>query len=116
MQTEIDEKLHIHNLEMIRLQNDLGVKVIQAKRDVDLDRTEVAAWAGLVDSTARITGIRFIDVWNGIIRPLLATLAISFITAEIIRNGFILSDWDRELVGAILGIYIADRSLYRRGK
>jgi hypothetical protein len=35
---------------------------------------------------------------------------------EIMRNGFVLSDWDKELVGAILGIYVADRSLSRRGK
>jgi hypothetical protein len=47
---------------------------------------------------------------------MLATLAISVVIAEIVRNGFTLSEWDRELVGAILGIYVADRSLLKRGK
>jgi len=32
------------------------------------------------------------------------------------KNGFILSEWDKELVSAILGIYVADRSLGKRGK
>ena len=35
---------------------------------------------------------------------------------EIAKNGFDLSDWDRELVGAILGMYVADRTLAKRGK
>lgn len=116
LQGELDAAQHARNLEAIRVQNDLGVKVIQVQRGADLDRIDAGAWAQAVADVGRQTGLKLIDYWNGSVRPLLATLAILVVVAEIVRNGFVLSDWDRELVGAILGIYVADRSLARRGK
>lgn len=116
LQGELDAAQHARNLEAIRVQSELGVKVIQAQRDADLDRIDAGAWAQAVADVGRQTGLKLIDYWNGSVRPLLATLAILVVVAEIVRNGFVLSDWDRELVGAILGIYVADRSLARRGK
>ena len=116
LQGELDAAQHARNLEAIRVQNELGVKVIQVQRDADLDRIDAGAWAQAVADVGRQTGLKFIDYWNGSVRPLLATLAVTVVVAEIARNGFVLSDWDRELVGAILGIYVADRSLARRGK
>ena len=89
---------------------------MRTQREADLDRADVGAWADAVAAVGRSTGIKFLDIWNGSIRPALATLAMLVIVFEIVQNGFILSDWDRELVGAILGIYVADRSLARRGK
>lgn len=116
LQGELDAAQHARNLEAIRVQNELGVKVIQVQRDADLDRIDAGAWAAAVADVGRQTGLKLLDYWNGSVRPLLATLAILVVVAEIVRNGFVLSDWDRELVGAILGIYVADRSLARRGK
>lgn len=116
LQGDLDAAAHARNLEAIKVQADLGVKTIQVQAQADLDRIEAGAWDRLVDSTTKLTGISFIDVWNGVIRPLLATLAIFVVVAEIAQHGFVLSDWDRELVGAILGIYVADRSLAHRGK
>lgn len=116
LQGEMDAAQHKRNLEAIKVHSDLGVKVIEVQRDADIDRMEASAWAGVVESTTKMTGIRFIDVWNGCIRPLLATLAILVVVVQIAVNGFVLSDWDRELVAAILGIYLADRQLQKRGK
>ncbi len=116
LQGDLEAAQQTRNLEALKLQAELGVKVIEAQREADLDRTDVGAWADAVAAVGRSTGIKFIDVWNGSIRPALATLAMLVIVFEIVQNGFILSDWDRELVGAILGIYVADRSLARRGK
>lgn len=116
LQGELDAAQHARNLEAIRVQNELGVKVIQVQRDADLDRIDAGTWAQAVADVGRQTGLKLIDYWNGSVRPLLATLAIMVVVAEIVRNGFVLSEWDRELVGAILGIYVADRSLARRGK
>lgn len=116
LQGELDAAQHARNLEAIRVQNELGVKVIEVQRDADLDRIDANAWAQAVADVGKTTGIKFLDYWNGSVRPLLATLSIGVVVANIIANGFILSDWDRELVGAILGIYVADRSLARRGK
>ncbi len=116
LQGELEAAQHARNLEAIKTQHALGVEVIHVQRDADLDRIDAAAWAQAVADVGKQTGIRFLDYWNGSVRPALATLAILVVVAEIVRNGFVLSDWDRELVGAILGIYVADRSLARRGK
>lgn len=116
LQGELDAAAHTRNLEAIKVQAELGVKTIQVQSEAVLDKIEADAWAGVVNSTTQKTGILFIDLWNGCIRPMLATLAILAVVGQIASNGFVLSDWDKELIGGILGIYIADRSLARRGK
>jgi hypothetical protein len=116
LQEELDAFQHARNLEAIRLQAELGVKVIEVERDAEIAMTEAGAWSRAVDQVGRLTGIFFVDVWNQSIRPLLATLAILVVVAEVAAMGFVLTDWTRDLVAAILGIYVADRSLAKRGK
>ena len=116
LQGELDAAQHARNQEAIRLQAELGVKTISVQAEADLDRLAMSGWNAVVESTTRLTGIRFIDFWNQSIRPLLATIAILVVVAEVWANGFVLSEWDRELVGAILGIFVADRNLAKRGK
>jgi hypothetical protein len=115
-QADIAAATHAQNLEAIRVQAELGVKTIEVQRDADVARAEVDAWLQAVKDVGKSTGIMFLDIWNGAIRPLLATVSIGVVVFEVARNGFVLSEWDRELVGAILGIYVADRTLAKRGK
>lgn len=116
LQEELAAAQHARNLDSIRLQADLGIKVIEVARDAELAMVEASAWERAVDQVGRLTGIKVIDLWNQSIRPLLATLAILVVVGEVIVAGFVLSDWTRELVAAILGLYVADRSLAKRGK
>ncbi len=116
LQGEQDAAQHARNLEAIKVQADLGVKVIEAKMESALSEVETTAWAQAVADVGKPTGIKFLDAWNGAIRPALATLAMCVVLFEVVKNGFALSEWDRELVGAILGIYVADRHLTKRGK
>lgn len=116
LQGDLDAAQHARNLEAIKVQADLGVKTIQVQAEAALDRVAADAWATAVADVGKQTGIRFLDIWNGSIRPALASMAMAIVVFEVLQNGFVLSDWDRELVGAILGIYVADRSLVRRGK
>ncbi len=116
LEAELDEKRHARDMARIQLQADLNVREVQVVADAAIQKVEADAWLQAVRDVGKQTGIKFLDVWNGSVRPLLATLAIAVVVAEIIRNGFVLSDWDRELVAAILGIYVADRSLQKRGK
>lgn len=116
LQADLDAAQHERNQAAIRLQAELGVKTIQVQAEAAISQVETDAWAKLVENTTKLTGIKFLDIWNGVIRPLLATLAIMVIVMEIFQNGWHLNDWDRELVAAILGIYLADRQLMKRGK
>lgn len=116
VQGDLEAAQHARNLEAIKVQADLGVKTIQVQRDADLDRIDASAWATAVADVGKQTGIKFLDIWNGSIRPGLATMAIIMVVIEIMALSFALTDWHRELFGAILGIYVADRSLARRGK
>jgi len=116
LQAELEDKRHQRDCERLRLQSELGVKEIQIAGDMAIQRTEVDAWMQAVKDVGKTTGIKFLDIWNGSVRPLLATLAILIVVAQVVQNGFVLTDWDRELVAAILGIYVADRSLMKRGK
>jgi hypothetical protein len=116
VQGELDAAQHARNMESQRLQADLGVKIIQVQAEADTTRLEVGAWAEAVAAVGRKTGVYWIDAWNGAIRPMLATVAMVMIVSEICKLGFNMSDWHRDLFSAILGIYVADRSLGKRGK
>lgn len=116
LQGAMEAAQHQRNQEAIKLQADLGVKVIEAQRDSAVVQIETDAWLAAVRDVGKQTGIKFLDIWNGSVRPLLATLAILIVVAEVVATGFILSDWHKELVAAILGLYVADRSLTKRGK
>lgn len=116
LQGDLDAAQHARNLEALRVQAELGVKEIRVQAEAALDKVDADAWAQAVADVGKQTGIRFLDIWNGSIRPALATLAMAVILFEVVKNGFVLSDWDRELVAAILGIYVADRHLSKQGK
>lgn len=116
LQGAMEAAQHDRNMAAIKLQSDLGIKVIEAQRDATLAGVEADAWLAAVKDVGRQTGIKFLDIWNGAVRPLLATLAILVVVGEVIATGFILSAWHKELVAAILGLYVADRSLTKRGK
>jgi len=116
IQGELDAAAHARNLEGIKLQSELGIKTIEVQSAADLGKLEIGAWAQAVADVGKQTGIKFIDLWNGAIRPALATVAMLAVIIEVILHGGVLNDWDRELIGAILGIYVADRALLKRGK
>lgn len=116
LQNDLEASRHERDQARIKLQSDLGVREVQIAADSAIQKTEADAWLQAVRDVGRQTGIKFLDIWNGAVRPMLATLAIGVVVAEIAKNGFVLTDWDRELVAAILGIYVADRSLVKRGK
>lgn len=116
LQGAMEAAQHDRNMAAIKLQSDIGIKVIEAQRDAAVSQIETDAWLAAVKDVGRQTGIKFLDIWNGAVRPLLATLAILVVVGEVIATGFILSAWHKELVAAILGLYVADRSLTKRGK
>jgi hypothetical protein len=114
-QGELDAAQHGRNQDAIRLQAELGVKTIQVQAEADIGRIESGAWAAAVEGTTRATGVWLVDIWNGVIRPAVATWSVVMITGHYAR-WWVLDDNGWSICGAALGIYLADRALFKRGK
>lgn len=100
----------------IKAQADLQIKTIQVKGESDLSLENARGWNLAVENAMKPTGIRWVDAWNGAIRPMCASIAIILWVFALNKNGYIMTDYDRELVSGILGFFFADRALAKRGK
>ena len=116
LQNDLDAAQHDRNTAAIRLQHDLGIKTIQVASEAKIAEIETDAWLEAVKGTTKTVGIWFIDTWNGLIRPLVATWAIIMISIDFGNKGWKLDANGWELCAAALGIYLADRALFKRGK
>lgn len=113
---EQDDKRHYREMERLKTQSDLGIKEIQIAGDVAIQKTEAEAFVQAIRAAAVPTGVAWVDAWNGSIRPAAATIALCLWVLALAKAGFVTNDWDRELVGVVLGFYFADRALGKRGK
>ena len=116
LQGELDAAAHERNQAAIKLQAELGVKTIQVQGEMDISKIEADGWANAVTNAAKPTGITFVDAWNGIIRPLAATICLLLWVRALNEAGWKMTEWDKELVGAIMGFFFASRDLLKRGK
>jgi len=115
-QAEQDEKQHARNLEAIRVQAEIGEKIIRVQSEAAINELETQAWANVVESTTKQTGIQWLDSWNSAIRPFVATWAIAMITLGEFHVIAAMTDNAVSICSAALGIYLADRNLMKRGK
>lgn len=115
LQAECDAAQHLRNLDSLRLQADLGVKTIHVQAEADMARTEADGWRDAVQATGRPVGVAWVDAWNAAIRPGVATWAVAMLTAAEF-GAFVLSESTAGVAFAALGIYLADRTLNKRGK
>lgn len=116
LQAELDDKAHQRTLENLRLQSELNVRVVEAQSAADQASKAADAFTEAMKTAFLPIGVAWVDAWNGTIRPAAATVALCLWVLALAKAGFIVNDWDRELVGVILGFYFADRSLGKRGK
>jgi hypothetical protein len=115
LQAELDAGQHARNLEAIRVQADLGVKTIQVQAEAAISELETVGWLEAVKGTTKSVGVAWVDAWNAMIRPGVATWAVLMMTLG--EFGLMtLSDNTLAITGAALGIYLADRNLMKRGK
>lgn len=111
---ELDAAQHERNLAAYRLQAELGIKVIEAQTEAHVSEREADAFLEAVKATGQRTGIYFIDLWNGCIRPALATLAMVLWMAKLVSGHFTLDEWDRNLIGLALGVFVGGR-IHQKG-
>lgn len=113
--SELEASQHIRSMESIRLQAELGVKTINVQSEADIGKIEAEGWADVVRATGKAIGVAWVDAWNAVIRPGVATWAIVMLTANEFGL-FKISEMTSSVCFAALGIYLADRSLGKRGK
>jgi hypothetical protein len=109
LQNELDAAQHERNLAAVRLQAEMGVKVIEAQTVSHVTSAEADAFVEAVKATGQRTGIQWVDVWNGVIRPLLASVCIALWVSSMAHRGFALDEWDRSLMGLALGVFVGGR-------
>jgi hypothetical protein len=116
LQADLEAGRHERDMARIRLQADLKVQEVKVVGDMAIQGKEADAFVEAIKAAAKPIGIFFVDAWNGSIRPAMATVALAVWVLTMYRAGFLPTEWDRELIAGILGFYIADRTLAKRGK
>lgn len=115
-QAEFEERNHARNLESMRLQSELGIKLVEVQREAHTAGVEDDAWLEAVRGVNKQSGVQIIDGWNAAVRPAFATLVFIGMLFELYTIGWLMNDWYREFAGVVIGVYFADRSLRKRGK
>ena len=116
LQAELDAAQHARNQEAIKLQADLGVKTIQVQAEAAVGQIEAEGWLSAVNATSKMVGIAWVDGWNAVIRPGVATWSVIMMTLGEIGLIAHLSENTVAICGLALGIYLGERSLFKRGK
>jgi len=115
LQGSLDAAQHDRNMTAITVQAGLGVKTIQVQAEAAISQIESEGWLAAAQATGKSIGVKWVDAWNAVIRPGVATWAVLMMTLG--EFGVItLSDNTLAISGAALGIYLADRTLMKRGK
>ena len=109
VQGELEAAQHERNLAAIKLQADLGVRTIEVQSDAALSLRAADAFTEAVKAAGEKTGIQWVDLWNGIIRPLLATICIGLWICSLASRHWLLDDWDRALMSLALGVFVGGR-------
>lgn len=120
LQGQLEADQHARNLEAQRLQADLGIKVIEAQTAGAVSTIEAEGWLEAVKATGRKVGIRFVDGWNAVMRPAIATWGVVMLTVQegavLLGHAYRLSDVTVNVACGAIGIFIAARDLQKRGK
>ena len=109
LQMDLEAQKAQQDLERMRVASELGIKELEVKTNAEIEGKDADAFATAMRTLHTKTGNIWIDGWNASIRPAAATTAIALWWLSLAQNGFILQEWDWELVGVILGFYFAHR-------
>lgn len=109
LQSELEDKKALQELERMRVASELGIKELEVKTNAEIEGKDADAFIAAMATVNVKTGNWFIDAWNGSIRPAAATTALLLWWFCLYTQGFVLTEWDKELVGVILGFYFAHR-------
>lgn len=114
-QAKIDAMTHERNLAAMKAQHEMGLQVIERTAEAHSSAADDDAWVEAIRGINTKTGVAWVDAWNQTIRPGVATLATVGLLIEAIALGH-MTPFHYEIAGAAIGLFLADRSLGKRGK
>lgn len=115
LQAELDAAQHARNLEAQRVQAELGVKTIAVQAEAAVGQIEAEGWLEAVRATGKAVGVAWVDAWNAAIRPGGATWAIAMLTLDAFTVAKV-GENTAQVCFAFLGLFVADRTLGKKGK
>jgi predicted dehydrogenase len=116
LQADLEDKAHERMQASLRLQSELGIKTIEAQAEAAALTADAEAFANAMKDAFKPTGVYWVDVWNGIIRPSAATIALGLWVLKLNTQSWTMQDWDLTLTGTVLGFFFASRELAKRGR
>lgn len=116
LQADLEDKAHERMQASLRLQSELGIKTIEAQAEAAALTADAEAFANAMKDAFKPTGVYWVDVWNGIIRPSAATIALGLWILKLNTQSWTMQDWDLTLTGTVLGFFFASRELSKRGR
>ena len=115
-QAQLEAQAFERNQSALRLQSELGIKIIQVQADADLGRIDAAGFYSAVGDSMKPVGVAWVDAFNAAIRPAAASICLVLWVFELAVAGWVMGEWDQMLVATILGFFFASRELTKRGK
>ena len=116
LQADLEDRAAERRAAALTQQAELKVEAIRVQGDMDIQTTELQGWSAAVATATARSGIWIVDLWNGIIRPSAASIALYLWVAALYAQSWQMTDWDKELVGVILGFFFASRMMQQRGQ
>ena len=116
LQAKLDASRHEQEMERLRISSQLHIREVEVAANAEVEKIDAEAFVAAQKLVGQKTGNGFIDAWNGAIRPAAASTALLVWWFCLYEQGFVLTEWDKELVGVILGFYFAHRVFTSRGK
>jgi len=116
LQADLEKAKHDQEMERLKVSADLQIRQVEVMADAEVEKLDAEAFIAAQKTINQSTGNSYIDAWNGAIRPACASTALLVWWFCLYTQGFVLTEWDKELVGVILGFYFAHRVFTSRGK
>lgn len=115
LQADLDERAHQRRMESVRFEAEQQIKIIHVQAEAAVGQLEAEGWLEAVKATGKKIGVAWVDAWNAGIRPGLATWGIVMLTLEAFALAQI-TEGTASVIFAALGIFVADRTLGKKGK
>lgn len=109
IQAEFDAQKHERDMVRIELQAKLGVQQVEVMASAAVSQSEASAFVEAVKATGVKSGVSWVDAWNQSIRPAGATIALLVWIASMVSVGFMMREFDEQLIAAFLGVFVGER-------